>query len=206
MQHVLNLVTGLLILKVVAGVLLSYRDYMPPDFQSDFLQGRELHFYGSYRWAFYAHITSGPWSLILGLILISERFRLRFPKWHRTLGRIQVFCVLLVVTPSGLWMSNFAETGAIAGAGFAALAVVTGMCVVFGWISAVKRRFILHRRWMLRCFVLLCSAVVLRMIGGLATITSVEAEWLYPFAAWACWLVPLMGFETNRVLNRVPSL
>ena len=152
-----------MICRVIVGVFLSYRDYMPPNFESDFLHGRQHYFFGSYQWAFYTHITSGPCSLMLGMILVSKQFRLRFAKWHRYLGRMQVACVLLLVTPSGLWMASYAETGAIAGTGFVALAVVTGMCVAFGLRSAVKRRFAEHQRWMLRCYLLLCSAVVLTL-------------------------------------------
>src|SRR5882672_9262942 len=90
LQCVLTVLAGLLILKVVGGVVLKYDDYFPPNFGSDFLRGRELYFFGSYRWAFYVHIVAGPVSLILGMILLSERFRLSFPKWHRYLGRVQV--------------------------------------------------------------------------------------------------------------------
>ena len=198
--RVLKLLVCLLILKVTISVILNYRDYMPPDFESDFLRGRELYFSGSYQWAFYTHIASGPCSLILGMILLSERFRRRFSKWHRYLGRIQTVCVLLLVTPSGLWMAGYAETGAIAGLGFAALAVATGMCVTLGWRSAVKRRFAEHRRWMLRCFVLLCSAVVLRLIAGLTTVAAFEAEWVYPLAAWTSWLVPLLALEWRNAV------
>ena len=87
------------ILKV--HVISNYHNYFPPNFASDFLRGRERYFWGVYQWAFYTHIMSGPVSLILGLILIGERSRARFPKWHRYLGRLQVACVLLLVTPSG---------------------------------------------------------------------------------------------------------
>ena len=203
LQRILTVLVCMLICKIVVGVLLSYRDYMPPNFDSDFLQGRAHYFFGSYQWAFYTHITSGPCSLMLGMILVSEQFRRSFPAWHRYLGRIQVACVLLLVTPSGLWMAFYAdETGTIAGTGFAALAVATGMCVALGWRSAVKRRFAEHQRWMQRCFVLLCSAVVLRLIGGATTVAGVEAAWIYPLAAWTCWLVPLMAYELHRYVWR----
>ena len=201
LQRILTLLVCLLICRTVVVVLISYRDYMPPDFESDFLQGRAAYFSGSYQWAFYTHITSGPCSLVLGMILISDQFRTRFAKWHRRLGRIQTACVLLLITPSGLWMAFYAETGAVAGAGFASLAVATGLCVGLGWRSAVKRRFVQHRRWMLRCFVLLCSAVVLRAIGGVATVTGSDAAWLYPLSAWTCWLVPLAVLELSRCCN-----
>ena len=201
MQTVLRLLAGLLVLRVTVAVVLGYHDYFPPNFESNFLQGRADYFWGGYQWAFYPHIVSGPVSLILGTILIGDRFRKRFPQWHRYLGRIQVACVLLVVTPSGLGMAWHAETGAIAGAGFGLLAIVTGVCVTCGWRAAVQRRFAEHRRWMWRTYVLLCSAVVVRMIGGLATVTDFDAPWLYPLAAWASWLVPLLAFELNRLGN-----
>jgi peptidoglycan biosynthesis protein MviN/MurJ (putative lipid II flippase) len=139
---------------------------------------------------------------LLGIILISEQFRLRFPTWHRYLGRIQVPCVLFLVTPSGLWMAYYAEAGPIAGVGLAVLAVATGICVALGWRSAVKRRFADHRRWMWRVFLLLCSAVVLRMIAGLATVTGFTAAWLDPLATWMSWLVPLSVFELSELGKR----
>src|SRR5262249_52642184 len=157
-------------LKVVASVVSNYHNYIPPDFASDFLQGRESYFFGAYRWAFYAHILSGPVSLILGLILIGERFRIRFPRWHRDLGRLQVACVLLLVAPSGLWMARYAVAGPVAAVALATLAIATATCAALGARAAMKRRFADHRRWMWRCFLLLCSAVVLRLIGGFASV------------------------------------
>ena len=65
LQLVLALLAGLLILKVTVSVLLGYRDYFPPNFESDFLRGRQAYFFGAYQWAFYTHIASGPVSLIL---------------------------------------------------------------------------------------------------------------------------------------------
>ncbi|MEZ6031900.1 MAG: DUF2306 domain-containing protein [Planctomycetaceae bacterium] len=195
LQRILKLLVCALIGRVVIGVWLSYADYMPPNFEADFLQGREPYFFGSYQWAFYTHILSGPCSLVLGMILTSNQFRLRFTKWHRRLGRIQIVCVLSLVAPSGLWMACYAMSGAMAGTGFAALAVATAMCVAFGWRSAVNRRFAEHQRWMWRCFILLCSAVVLRVIGGLTITVDIESEWAYPLAAWISWLLPLLAYE-----------
>jgi len=198
LSRLLPLLTCLLIVRVTVAVVLNYREYLPPNFHSDFLQGRQAYFWGGYHWAFYTHLASGPISLILGMILISDRFRLQFPKWHRSLGRIQVLVVLFLVTPSGLWMAWYAATGTIAALGFGSLALATGICIASGWRSAVNRRFADHRRWMLRSFLLLCSAVVIRLIGGLATVVDFDAEWLYPLSAWASWLVPLMVLELKQ--------
>jgi uncharacterized membrane protein YozB (DUF420 family) len=202
LQRFLLLLAVVLILKVTFSVVLGYRDYLPPNFDNDFLSGRQSYFAGGYQWAFYAHIVSGPVSLILGLILISEFLRQRFPKWHRSLGKVQAGVVLFLIAPSGLWMAYYAQTGTVAGIGFALLAIATGTCVLAGWRSAVKKRFAEHRRWMMRCFLLLCSAVIVRIIGGLATVTAAENSWIYPLTAWASWLGPLVAFELNEAIRR----
>ena len=197
LRRALVVVTGLLVLKVTAEVMLGYVNYFPANFGSDFLRGRERYFFGAYRWAFYPHIASGPLAIVLGLVQISDSFRRRFPKWHRNLGRLHLLNVLCVVTPSGLWMSYYASTGAIAAIGFAILALMTGMCSVLGWRAAVMRQFARHKRWMWRCFLLLCSAVVLRLLGGLGTVIGVQSDWFDPVASWSSWLVPLAAFELS---------
>ena len=103
--------------------------------------------------------------------------------------------MLLVVAPSGLWMAWYAAMGPVAGVGFALLAIATGLSVALGWRAAVMRRFDVHRRWMLRCFVLLCSAVVIRVNGGIGLVAGIEAEWFYVQTAWTSWLVPLLVWE-----------
>lgn len=202
LYRVLTCLTALLVLKVTGGVVLNYRHYFPPSFESGFLLGRDAYFFGSYRWAFYTHLVAGPVALVLGLILVSEKFRRRFPNWHRAFGRVQVVNVLFLVAPSGLWMACRAEGGAVAGLGFAALAIVTAASIALGWRAAVKRRFGEHRRWMWRCFLLLCSTVVLRLVAGLAAVTGVEGDWVGLAAAWASWLAPLAAFELAGAAHR----
>ena len=58
---------------------------------------------------------------------------------------------------------------------------------------------------MWRCYLLLCSAVVLRLMGGLATVTGVTASWFDPLATWLCWLVPLTAFELREWSQRKPG-
>jgi hypothetical protein len=197
-ERLLTLLAGLLVVKVTTSVLSSYEDYFPPNFACEFLRGREPHFFGVYQWALYTHILSGPVSLVLGLILIGERFQARFPKWHRYLGRVQAVCVLLLVTPSGLWMAFHAAAGPVAAAGLATLAIATATCMLLGVKAAVSSRFEDHRRWMWRGYLLLCSAVVLRVLGGLATITGVSALWVDPLMNWMSWLAPLAVFELRE--------
>jgi len=198
MQQILLFALAVLVLKVTASIVLGYRDYFPPNFAADFLHARGAYFWGTYSCAFYAHILAGPLTLVCGLLLIVDRFRIRFPRWHRTLGKLQVALVLLVLAPSGLWMARYAQMGPIAGSGFAVLSLLTATTAAMGWRTAVQRRFAEHRVWMWRCYLLLCSAVVLRLIGGAATVMQLGPSWSYPFAAWASWMLPLTAYEVGR--------
>lgn len=200
---VLQVLTVWLILQTVVRVLLGFVDYFPPNLRADFLLGREGYFFDGYHWAFYAHILSGPVTLVLGLLLLSQRFRRRYARWHRQLGRVQVALVLLVLTPSGLWMSAYALSGPVAGAGFAALSVATAASAVLGWRAAIRRQFEQHQWWMLRCYALLCSAIVLRLIGGASV--QLELDWTYPIASWVSWLLPLAVLEILRCWSLVSN-
>ena len=77
------------------------------------------------------------------------------------------------------------------------------MSVALGWRAAVQRRFRDHRRWMMRGFLLLCSAVVIRILGGAATVMGVEAQWFDPLASWASWILPLAAYELSSLKNRL---
>jgi uncharacterized membrane protein len=200
---VLRWLAVLLVLRVLAAILANYPDYFPPDFGSDFLQGREATFAGVYRAAFYVHIVSGPVVLVNGLVLLSERVRRRHGRLHRVLGRVQVAGLLLFVLPSGVVMSRDAFGGWPAGLSFLVLSAATAGCVVAGVVHARRRRFDRHRRWMVRSYVLVCSAVALRLISGAAELAGVpNPAGAYVVAAWASWLVPLAAYE---VAERWPA-
>lgn len=132
--RVVQTLACLLVVKTTLAIVLGYRDYFPPNFYSDFLHGRDGYFFGLYRWAFYVHIVTGPFTLLAGMVLLSSSLRRRFPQWHRCLGRVQGVCVIFLLAPSGLWMAWYAESGWVAGLSFATLSVATVFC------AAVRRR------------------------------------------------------------------
>jgi uncharacterized membrane protein YozB (DUF420 family) len=104
--------------------------------------------------------------------------------------------LLFFVLPSGVVMSRHAFGGWPAGLSFLLLSVATGWCAVAGVIYARRRRFEEHRRWMLRSYVLICSAVALRLISGATGLVEVSSpEEAYIVAAWSSWLFPLAAFE-----------
>ncbi len=200
---VLRWLAVLLILRVLATILANYPDYFPPNFDSLFLQGREATFTGAYPPAFYIHIFSGPVVLFNGLILMSEYVRRHHGGLHRFLGRVQVMVLLLFVLPSSVVMSRHAFGGWPAGLSFVLLSAATASCAIVGVVHARRGRYDRHRRWMLRCYLLICSAVALRLISGTAGLVGAPSpEAAYVVAAWSSWLLPLAAYE---IVERLPK-
>lgn len=202
MRHFITIAAIVLILKTIFSVILNLPDYFSPNFNHDFLRGRETHFFGSYQYAFYVHILAGPCSLIFGLLLVNQNLRRRSAIIHRCLGRLQVSCILILVVPSGLWMSRYAQSGPNATIAFTLLSLATGLTATMGWRYAVKGDFASHQRWMIRCFTLLCSAVVIRVLGGVASIAGVIWPHFDALSAWLCWTIPLAILELVYVNSR----
>ncbi|MDP1562792.1 MAG: DUF2306 domain-containing protein, partial [Pirellulaceae bacterium] len=155
----------------------------------------ERNFWHVYFLWFYAHILSAPASLAMGLVLINDRYRSWAPSWHRRLGKLQIANVLLLVAPSGIGMAFWHGSGWFAGAAMMTLGVATMVCAWFGWREAVRRRFANHRRWMWRLFVLLGSAVTIRLLGGLTEVFQIESTTVSIVNAWISWVVPLVICE-----------
>ncbi|WP_161604218.1 DUF2306 domain-containing protein [Roseiconus nitratireducens] len=179
-------------IKVFLGILYEYQWYFPADFtESAFLGGRRYSFSGLYRVAFYAHVVSCPIALLLGTALVVlGRGRVHIVL-HRRLGKVFVGIVILAVVPSGLVMASQAYAGPWAAAGFVALSLATGATALAAAATAIAGRLASHRVWAMRCFILMWSPLLLRMISGLAIVTGWESETIYQWNAWISWLVPL---------------
>lgn len=185
-----------LILRVLVTILANYPDYFPPDFHSLFLEGRESTFHGAYRVAFYVHIFASPFVLVNGLLLLSRNMHSRLRRLHRLFGRIQVAVLLVLVLPSSIVMSQQAYGGWLAGLSFITLSVATAVCAITGVVYATRRQFVQHQRWMTRTFILISSAVVLRLLsGGMELLHVPNPELAYIIAAWSSWVLPLVVYE-----------
>jgi hypothetical protein len=189
-------VLAALFLKVLISILWDYRWYFPADFEnSTFLIARRDSFVGMYRVAFYAHIISGPIAVLLGTFLMASGRQARYRHLHRPIGKLQMLIVLAVVVPSGFVMAQQAFAGPIAAIGFSALAIATGSCAITAVSCAMTRKLVAHQRWATRCFILLVSPFLLRLVTGAAIATQLESAFTYRLNAWLSWLVPLLVYE-----------
>lgn len=192
-----------LVIKILASILFEYRWYFPADFdRSFFLNGRQSHFSGWYRAAFYLHIISGPITLVMAFAMMLSATRPELGKYHRWMGRTLGLLVIFAITPSGLVMATRALTGWFAGVGFAMLSLGTCICVVAAAHYARKKQFAKHQVWATRCFIFLCSPLLLRMMTGATIVADIRGVWTYQAAAWLSWLAPLFAYECYLVYQR----
>ena len=205
---------GLLAIKILVAILVEYQHYFPPSFTSDFLDGRAAYFWRGYHLVFYIHIISSPCALMLGAWLAWSGFRVSQQnvtkgmsrmRVHRRLGRVQIALVLALVAPSGAVMAAYTRDNATAALGFLSLAGCTFATAVAGWFAAARDCWHEHARWMTRCLILLSSALVLRLMGGLTVWGEFEAETAYAMAAWGSWCIPLLSNEAVGWLWRRPG-
>lgn len=199
----------LLLLKVLVTILIEYRRYFPADFDSAFLTGREKTFFGLYATAFYVHILTGPLTVVLAALLMWSGGKKPLRALHRWMGRVLMLLVLSALVPSGLIMSRQALAGPVAGWGLAALSLATGFSATATMFYARAKRFMPHQRWAIRCFILLISPLLLRLVSGGLSVMQWETPLAYCLNAWCSWLLPLVMHEAWwRVSSgrMVPSL
>ena len=185
--------------KLLASMILQYRDYFPADFSTDFLAGRSGYFYGWYATAFYIHIISGPLAVIAGAVLMLSGTNRHLQKTHQWMGKLQAVLVLGLVLPSGFAMATRAITGVVAGSAFVAHGLATGTCMVLAVRFALNGQLHKHRRWATRCFLLLCAPLLLRFIASITTAMEIQHwiqyETVYQLNAWLSWSIPWLVYE-----------
>lgn len=188
----------LLVGRVLVSILLTYRDYFPADFNSAFLAGRQDHFHGLYQAAFYLHVAVGPLTLLLAYALQFSGSLMRRLNLHRPLGKLQVTLIVLILSPTGLVMSTQANTGPIAGWGFATLSLLMGWFSIQAVVEIRRGNLTQHRVWGNRCFLLLNSPLILRLNSGTCYLLGIESDLTYQLSAWLSWLAPLILYECCR--------
>jgi uncharacterized membrane protein len=111
-----------------------------------------------------AHVLSVVPYSILGALQVWPRQRRRWPRWHRTAGRL-LAPLGLVVAVSGIWMTLGYDLPAADGARFGALALLrlavgAGMVVsiALALVAVRRHRYAEHGAWMLRAYALAMGA------------------------------------------------
>jgi hypothetical protein len=139
------------------------------------------------------HIFSATLFCILGAFQFSRGFRLRWPRWHRRVGRVLALCGLLAGA-TGLWMTAFYEIptslqGPLLYGVRLAVAAAMMASILIAWRSILRRDIARHEAFMIRAYalgqgagtqalVLLPSFVIAGGAGGVTRDVLMSLSWV----------------------------
>ncbi|MAI72738.1 MAG: hypothetical protein CMM01_17765 [Rhodopirellula sp.] len=173
-------------------ILTPFGYYFAADLEYGFLRDKREFFYSSgYFLAFYTHIVGAPVAFSCGTLQVSRTLRQNWPRLHIWLGRGYCFSVLLAASPGGLVMGCWAYGGLSSQLCFSLLAGLTWGATFLGWrfgsLGDVER----HSRWMIRSYVLIASAICLRLLHPVLSGFELDHELTYQLSVWMSWVLPL---------------
>ncbi|NUP64411.1 MAG: DUF2306 domain-containing protein [Nonomuraea sp.] len=154
------------------------------------------------------HVLFGSIAMITCCLQVWPWFRARHPRVHRRLGRVYVVAGVLPGGLLGLVVSLATPFGPVTRASGVVLSLVWLGCTLAGWRMARRRRFVEHRRWMVRSFALTMSIITNRLWGAVFFVTlspqldttfhgdeALLASTIGALSAWLGWVLPLLLAE-----------
>ncbi len=185
-------------------MILITLQYIPIRFDVAFLNVKsEAIQHKYYQIAFFSHVFTSIFVLLSGIPQFSKTFRIRYPKVHRFLGKIYVFLILFVASPSGLIMGFHGNGGLFSVIAFIFQAILWYVFTLKAFQYALKKDWQRHRNFMLRSFALTLSAISLRLFKWIIVSTlALPPMDTYKIVSWAGWVVNLVLVEIYLYRNR----
>lgn len=180
---------------LILVMLVTLIQYTGMDDQAGFLQFKQ-DYLGNPIWkaAFYIHVFTCFFCLLAGLTQFSSGILKGRKKLHRLLGKLYVFNILFINVPVGMILAVNANGGFISRIAFCLLGLLWFFFTLMAWIYARRKKFILHRRFMIRSYALTLSALTLRLWKPvLVTFTNLDTDTIYQLDAW-------LGFGLNLLV------
>ena len=166
-------------------------EYYSPDFNKGFLLGKKEEF-DWYKYFLYAHILGSPVALFTGIF----QFSFTYSSFHKNIGKAYLLSILFLAAPGALIMSFYAIGGIISTLNFL---VMTFLWVFFTYkaYSSIRARDVfLHRRFMIRSFILTNSAILIRILSYFNHHYSLmNIETGYILVTFLSWIPALAVFE-----------
>lgn len=190
------LLTSALIYFFYLMVLITWQ-YVPPSLTAGFLRLKfDVINLKHYQIAFFSHVYSSIWVLLIAPIQVWNWPRRKFAKAHQLLGKVYVFVVLFIAAPSGFVMSLYAEGGWFTKTSFVLQSVLWFLFTYLTYKFATKQNWELHRAFALRSVALTFSAISLRAFKWLiVALFELGPMDTYQIVSWLGWVINLAIVE-----------
>ncbi|RBQ04648.1 DUF2306 domain-containing protein [Pedobacter miscanthi] len=172
--------------------------YIPFSSEVSFLQIKQTEVSGikAYLPIFYVHVYSAIFVLLAGFTQFSHKILAQSPKIHRCLGYLYVGFVLLLASPSGIFIGWFANGGLVAKTSFIILGVLWFWFTLKALLLILKGKILAHKKFMYRSFALAASAITLRLWKVILVYLFHPAPMdVYQIIAWLGWIPNLLIAE-----------
>ena len=172
-------------------------EYLPLKTDIAFLQLKQAYIHiDIWLVAFFIHVFSSLFVLFAGFTQFSSALLKYKPLLHRRLGYAYVLNVLFITGPAGLIMSFYANGGIPSRIAFVVLSVLWMGFTAAAVYYAFKKKFLVHRMFMIRSYALTLSALTLRAWKVvLADFTDIRPMDRYRLIAWLGWGLNLIIAE-----------
>lgn len=153
--------------------------------------------YFKLRWILIAHITAGGGSLVLGLLQFWPKLRNYSWKIHRLIG----FLYLLAVLASSICAVVLAFTTSYEVNWAYAFSLQVWVSVwisstAIAYFAAIKKRFNLHKEWMVRSYLVTLAFIISGLALKTAYVQSLGTfDQISPSLFWMGWSVPLYIYQ-----------
>ncbi len=150
-----------------------------------FIQERAILFLQpAYKICFYVHIFAGMFCIGTALLQFSSYLLKKRKAIHIWSGRIYVAVVLLLGTPTGLYMSFFAK-GSFAERGlFMFMAIAWFYFTLKGFTTVLQKNILAHKIWMIRSYTMAMTAVTFRVYYIVLYLLDIELTKNYEISLW----------------------
>ncbi|QNA44525.1 DUF2306 domain-containing protein [Lacibacter sediminis] len=155
-----------------------------------------------YKWPLFFHISSGITAMLIGPFQFWKKFRSRYIKAHRLLGRIYLIAILIgTISATYLaWTSGYKISFSWA-FGLQCLALAWIITASMAYVSVMRRRITQHKEWMTRSYVVTLGFFFFRILNNSVFVKSLMPEFKERGVTiiWFCWAIPLL--ITEIVIN-----
>lgn len=172
-------------------------EYIPLDPNVSFLMIKQTEVVQrpEYLIFFYAHVYTSIFVLLSGFLsIIRKNFGLR--NFHRNMGKVYIFLILITAAPSGIYMGLFANGGLFSKVSFVILGFLWWFSTYEAYQLARQKKFKEHKQWMWRSFALTLSAITLRMWKVIIVyLFHPNPMDVYQVIAWLGWVPNILLIE-----------
>jgi len=144
---------------------------------------------------FYTHVYTSIFVLLSGFLAILRKdFGIK--NFHRNIGKVYIFLILILAAPSGIYMGFFANGGFLSKISFIILGSLWWLTTYKAYQSARQKRFKEHKQWMWRSFALTLSALTLRIWKVIIVYLFHPSPMdVYQIIAWLGWIPNILLIE-----------